>query len=63
MELVKAAYSAAVASSPSFTQISASEYCDIISRTLTTSVSASAHRPNISLGTSLKYSFEEEVKC
>lgn len=39
------------------------EYCDIISRNLTTSVSADAHKPNISLGTLPKYSFEEEVKC
>lgn len=63
VELVKAAYSVAVASSPSFTQISTAEYCDIISRTLATSVSADAHKPNISSGTLLKYSFEEEVKC
>lgn len=63
VELVKATYSVAVASSPSFTQISTAEYCDIISRTLTTSVSADAHKPNISSGTLLKYSFEEEVKC
>lgn len=63
MELVKAAYSVAVASSPSFTQISAAEYCDIIPRALTTSVSADAHEPNISSATLLKYSFEEEVKC
>lgn len=63
MELVKAPYSVAVASSPSFTQISTTEYCDIISRTLPTSVSTDARKPNISLETLLKYSFEEEVKC
>lgn len=62
VELVKAPYSGAVASSLSFTQISTAEYCDIISRALTTSVSADAHKPNISSGTLLKYSFEEEVK-
>lgn len=63
VELVKAPYSVAVASSPSFTQIPTTEYCDIISCTLTTSVSADAHEPNISSGALLKYSFEEEVKC
>lgn len=63
MELVKAPYFVAVARSPSFTQISTAEYCDIISRTLTTSVSADTHKPNISSETLLKYSFEEEVKC
>lgn len=63
VELVKAPYSVAVASSPSFTQISTAEYCDIISRILATSVSTDAHKPYISSGTLLKYSFEEEVKC
>lgn len=63
LELVKAPYSVAVASSPSFTHISTAEYCDIISRALTTSVSADAHKPNISRETLLlKYSFEKEVK-
>lgn len=63
LELVKAPYSVAVASSPSVTHISTAEYCDIISCALTTSVSADAHEPNIRRETSLlKYSFEEEVR-
>lgn len=63
VKLVKAGHSAAIASSPSFTVIFTHEHCDIISRNLATSVSANAHQLNISSGTPLNYSFEEEVKC
>lgn len=63
VELVKAGHSAAIASSPSFTLIFTDEHCDIISRNLATSVSANAQQLNISSGTPLNYSFEEEVKC